>query len=99
MRPVGIGPTTIGLKGHCSTTELQAQTRIVSYLYRKRSVNPEGRNVARGSARRHILTVGIELHQQPEKIIYLECSACIRALRGIQAGLSSLKSYQGLILG
>lgn len=24
VRPVGIGPTTIGLKGHCSTTELQA---------------------------------------------------------------------------
>gem|GEM_PF-6080487 len=24
VRPVGIEPTTIGLKGHCSTTELQA---------------------------------------------------------------------------
>jgi hypothetical protein len=27
VRPVGIEPTTIGLKGHCSTTELQAQAR------------------------------------------------------------------------
>lgn len=31
VRPVGIEPTTIGLKGHCSTTELQAHELNIQY--------------------------------------------------------------------
>ena len=32
VRSVGIGPTTIGLKGHCSTTELRAPTSNMQIL-------------------------------------------------------------------
>ena len=57
---------------------IPSQMSVESCLDRKRSVNPEGKIVARGFARRHILTVRIELQQQPVKTIFRECRVGIQ---------------------